>query len=59
VPRNFFISVWMMIMFDFPVVTAKKRKAAADFREAMLSAISNHPTGHKPCSYKDLRPIGD
>lgn len=28
--------MWMVVMFDLPVTTAKERKAATDFRHALL-----------------------
>ena len=56
--------MWMMVMFDLPVITAEERKAASDFREslkdlgfmmAQYSVYMKHTSGQRECDTLTLR----
>lgn len=57
-PLSGYRLMWIMVMFDLPVVTPEERKAATDFREnlkdfgfmmAQYSVYMKHTSGQKEC----------
>src|SRR4051794_21840864 len=57
-PLSGYRLMWMMVMFDLPVITAEERKSATDFREhlkdlgfmmAQYSVYMKHTAGQREC----------
>lgn len=63
-PLSGYRLMWIMVMFDLPVVTAAERKAATDFREdlkdlgfmmAQYSVYMKHTSGQRECDTLTIR----
>lgn len=63
-PLSGYRLMWIMVMFDLPVLTAEERKAASGFREdlkdlgfmmAQYSVYLKHTSGQRECDTLTLR----